>query len=160
MGTKRFNTLTGRVGMAVTGVAGPDGASGQGIIDYTCLVDGQGNELFPTGNASFWQYAAPAGGLAPITTNTVLKASAGAGVRNIIDSIQVAHQALGAATDLIILDGATPVMRIPLQIAATEGIVVPLYGKLRGSAATAFNYTFSAATTGGVYVNAQGHTET
>lgn len=110
-------------------------------------------------SAKLWQYAAPTGGVVPSTGQTLAVAAGGASVINYIDTLNCGHDALGAATELVIQDGSTAIARYKLNTATTEnGIAVNFQPPLKGTANTAVNYTFSGATTGGVYCNVTGHT--
>ncbi len=53
-----------------------------------------------------WSHAAASGGIVNSTTAVTLVAAAGAGVRNYLTDLQVNTEALGAATELAIRDGA------------------------------------------------------
>ena len=137
-------------------------ASADGVADSAPITGA--NPLptlsLPAAPANTWGYAPGSGGVVPSTGLTAAKAAAAAGIRNYVMSAQISHAALGASVELIIQDGATPIWRGTLGTAATDagGFTINFDPPLRGSAATALNYTFSAITTGGVYVNLQGFT--
>lgn len=108
-----------------------------------------------------WSYAAPASGLVN-STAAVTIVTASAGVRNVIHALQISTDALGAATEFAIRDGAggTVLWRMKLTTAglsqqASHYFPVPLQG-------TAGNLleivTLTASITGAVYFNAQGGT--
>lgn len=107
-----------------------------------------------------WQYAAAASGIVNTTTAVTIKAAAGAGVRNYITGVQVSSDALGAATEVAIRDGAagTVIWRTKLTTNGTTGIEQILFPTpLKGTANTLLEVvTLTASVTGGVYVNAQG----
>lgn len=109
-----------------------------------------------------WQYAAAASGIVNTTTAVTMKTAAAAGVRNYITSIQVMAEALGAATELAIRDGAagTVIWRTKIPITGLlNGISITFPVPLRGTAATLLEVvTLSASVTGAVYFNAQGFT--
>ena len=108
------------------------------------------------------QYAAASGGISNTTTAVTMFAAAGAGLRNYITSLQLSSDALGAATELAIRDGAagTVIWRSKIGtggITAGESIVFPV--PLKGTANTLMEVvTLTASVTGAVYVNAQGYT--
>jgi hypothetical protein len=113
--------------------------------------------ISPTG----WVYAAATGGIVNSTTAVTIKAAAGAGVRNYLQSIQIDNDALGAATELAIRDGAggTVLWRGKLGTGAQYGRSVIFDPPLYSTAATLLEVvTLTASVTGGVFVNAQGYT--
>lgn len=107
-----------------------------------------------------WQYAAAAGGISNTTTAVTIKAAAGASVRNYITAIQIMSEALGAATELAIRDGAagTVIWRTKIGtggIVGGETVVFPT--PLKGTANTLLEVvTLTASVTGAVFFNAQG----
>lgn len=108
-----------------------------------------------------WQAAAPAGGITNSTTAVTLKAAAGGSLRNYITAIQVSSDVLGAATELVIRDGAagTVIWRIKLATAGTTGIEqIQFPTPLKSSASTLLEVaTLTASVTGSVFVSAQGY---
>ena len=120
--------------------------------------DANGAVVQPALSATFWQYAAVTGGIVSSVADVALKAAAGAGVRNFISSMTIAHDTLGAVTEYMVEDGAVVIYRGKLQTAATEGITIPFNPPLRGTANTAINFALITSVTGGVFVNAQGYT--
>lgn len=110
-------------------------------------------------SANQWSYAAAASGIVNTTTAVTIKAAAGAGLRNYITSCQVSSDALGAAAELAIRDGAagTVIWRHKLQTAAQPGLPVSFPVPLRGSANTLLEAVTLTAVTGGVYVDCQGY---
>lgn len=111
----------------------------------------------PANSSNIWGYTAA--GAAPATSQTLVKAAAGAGLRNYIKSAQISHATLGAAVEYIIQDGSTALWRGILQTAASDAGAYTLNfdPPLMGTANTAVNITFSAGTTGNVYTNIQGY---
>lgn len=110
--------------------------------------------------AAQWGYAAASGGIVNTTTAVTIKAAAGAGVRNVITSLQLAAGALGAATEVAIRDGAGGAVLWRTFITSggvdTEVVFpVPIIGSLNTLLEVV---TLTATITGGVYVNAQGFT--
>jgi hypothetical protein len=106
-----------------------------------------------------WTFASAASGIVNTTTAVTLKTAAATGVRNYVQSIQVAHATLGAATELAIRDGAggTVLWRTVLHTTALPTTTVVFDKPLRGSTATLLEVVTLTAVTGGVYVNAQGY---
>lgn len=124
--------------------------------------DGNGAVVQPALSTQFWAYAGAGGGIVNTTAAVTIKAAAGAGQRNYLCTLNVGHDALGAATELAVRDGAAgPVLfRMKLQTAALEGISeISFFPCLRGSANTLLEVvTLTATVTGGVYVNTSGYT--
>jgi hypothetical protein len=108
----------------------------------------------------YWSYAAAAGGISNTTTAVTVKAADGAGLRNYVKSMQLAAGALGAATEVVIRDGAagTVLWRGFVTTAGIAGVETIIFDKpLKGTAATLLEVaTLTATITGGVYVNLQG----
>lgn len=124
-------------------------------------VSGQVNQPHAmTGNRI--QYAAAAGGITNTTVAVTMFAAAGAGVRNYITGLQIEADALGAATELAIRDGAagTVIWRTKIGTAGLlsgRDIVFPV--PLKGSVDRLMEVvTLTASVTGSVYVDAQGYT--
>lgn len=109
-----------------------------------------------------WTYAAASGGISNTTTAVTVKAAAGVGIRNYITSVQLSSDALGAATEVVIRDGAggTVLWRGKIGTAGVSGIQsVPLSVPLVGTANTLLEVaTLTASITGTVYINLQGYT--
>lgn len=109
-----------------------------------------------------WQYAAASGGISNTTTAVTIKAAAGASVRNYITAIQIEAEALGAATELAIRDGAagTVIWRIKIGTGGLlGGLPITFPTPLKGTANTLLEVvTLTASVTGAVYFNAQGFT--
>lgn len=113
-------------------------------------------------SATYWNFAPAVGGIVNTTTAVTIKAAAGAGVRNYIESMQCNSDALGAATELALRDGAAGTV-IYRQKIATSGWLTPVDinfdPPLRGTANTLTEIvTLTASVTGGVYCNVQGYT--
>ena len=137
----------------------------------TSLLQGDASDLFissagqaiqkPFGTAeNDWQFASAAGGILNTTIAVTIKAAGAASIRNYITGITIMAQALGAATELVIRDGAAGgvVWRtaIPTTGLPTTNINFPT--PLKGSAATLLEVATTTATvTGAVYFNAQGY---
>ena len=125
------------------------------------LSDGRYAELLatvadvPTGS---WAYVAPVGGIVNSTAGTTLVAAA-AGVRNVLNSLQLSTDVLGAATEFVIRDGAAGAVlfRMKLGTAAVMSAPMRFNPPIRGSVGNLLEYaTLTASVTGGVFVNAQG----
>lgn len=141
--------------------------SGMVVVDVV-TTDGKNEKLgamlcqnYLTGGevaTGSWSYAAT--GVTPSASQTAVKGTAGAGVRNYIQSLQLSHDALGAAVRIIVQDGSTTLWQGALQTAATDagGLTINFEPALKGTANTAMNVTFSGVTTGNVYFNLQGYT--
>ena len=108
-----------------------------------------------------WVYAAASGGIANTTTAVTLVAAQAAGIRNYLTSLQLSSDALGAATEIAIRDGAggTVLWRGKIGMAGITGVsTIQFSDPLKSTAATLLEVvTLSASVTGGVYVNAQGY---
>jgi hypothetical protein len=101
-----------------------------------------------------WSFASPSGGVVN-TTDVVLAAAAGAGLRRYITGLQVSNNS-ATATEIVLKDGATVIWRG--HLAGNAGAVnFQFPNPLRTAANAALN--FACITTGAaVYVNAQGFT--
>lgn len=106
-----------------------------------------------------WVFVGAAGGIVNTATAVTVQAAKGASIRNYVTGLQVAHDTLGAVTELAIRDGAagTVLWRGKLQTTANEGFNVQFLTPLKGSAATLLEIVTLTAVTGGVYVNLQGY---
>ena len=109
---------------------------------------------------STWGYAAAASGIVNTTTAVTIKTAAGAGVRNYVNSCQIATDTLGGETELAIRDGAagTVLWRTKLQTGPLNPLTVSFGSPLRGTANTLLEVVTLTAVTGGVYVSCQGFT--
>lgn len=102
-----------------------------------------------------WNYAAAAGGIVN-TTDVVLAAAAGAGLRRYITSMQVKNTN-ATATELVLKDGATVIWRGHVAASMTTTETITFACPLKTTANAALNV--ACVTTGAaVYVNAQGYT--
>lgn len=129
------------------------------------LIQGDVSDLFmtsagqavtkPFGTAELdWQYAAVTGGIIN-TTDVIVKAAAGASVRNYVTALQY-RNTNAVATELVIKDGTTVIWRVlaPANMASSEDVV--FITPLKGTANTAVNV--ACITTGAaVYINLQGY---
>ena len=108
-----------------------------------------------------WVYAAASGGIANTTTAVTLVAAQAAGIRNYLTNLQLSSDALGAATEIAIRDGAggTVLWRGKIGTAGIAGVsTIQFSDPLKSTAATLLEVvTLSASVFGGVYVNAQGY---
>ncbi len=112
----------------------------------------------PGGHVDGWNSAAAASGIVNTTTAVTIAAAPTSPTRNYLTSLQVAHDTLGAATELAIRDGAggTVLWRHKLQTVANENMTFNFDVQLRGSPGNLLEVVTLTAVTGGVYVNAQG----
>lgn len=109
-----------------------------------------------------WSYAAATGGILNTTTGVTVKTAAGAGVRNYITGFTLMAEALGAATEFVINDGAAGTVlwrqKIPLT-GLLNGLRVTFPSPLKGTANTLVEIkTLTASVTGAVFANLQGYT--
>ena len=108
-----------------------------------------------------WVYAAASGGIANTNTAVTLVAAQAAGIRNYLTNLQLSSDALGAATEIAIRDGAggTVLWRGKIGTAGIAGVsTIQFSDPLKSTAATLLEVvTLSASVTGSVYVNAQGY---
>ncbi len=109
--------------------------------------------------AAEWAYAAAATGITNSNVAVTIKAAGAAGIRNYITGLQLAHDALGAATEIAIRDGAagTVLWRGKLQTGALPPTSIPFPSPLKGTAATLLEIVALTAVTGGIYANLQGY---
>lgn len=150
----------------------PSGTRVQGVVPLTCNTtltnctpvpgDANGTVTQVAPVATYWRYAAATGGITNTTTAVTVKAAAGAGVRNYVLSMQCNSDALGAATEFAIRDGAGGTIIWQGKI-GTNGWTTPVdltfNPPLRGTANTLVEIvTLTASVTGSVYCNLQGYT--
>lgn len=111
----------------------------------------------PTAN---WSYAAANLGIVNTTTAVTIKTAAGAGLRNHVTALYLMAEALGAATEVAIRDGAAGTVLWRTKIGTgglTGGIQLHFPTPISGTANTLLEVvTLTASVTGAVYVNAQG----
>lgn len=114
-------------------------------------------------SATFWNYAAAAGGITNTTTAVTIKAAAGGTTRNFLKTLQISAGTLGAATEIAVRDGAagTVLWRSQLSTAGLGSETIVFDPPLKGTANTLMEFvTLTATITGAVYVNGQGFTGT
>lgn len=104
-----------------------------------------------------WTYPAAAGGIVSSIADVQIAAARTAGIRNFLTGGQLSWDALGAATEFVIKDGATVIWRHKIAAGVADKMPVELNTPLRGTAATAMNIALTVSTTGGVYFNGQGY---
>jgi hypothetical protein len=102
-----------------------------------------------------WSYAAASGGVVN-TTDVVLAAAAGAGLRRYITSITLSNNS-ATATEVVLKDGASSVIWRGQLPANAPNISVAFRNPLKTTANTALNFA-CITTAAAVYVNAQGYT--
>lgn len=165
---------------AVVGTAAEDAASSASPIMVggtvrtatapTTLVNGDVARCTMTSGAALvvkqyavpdvdWSYAAAASGIVNTTTAVTVKAAGAASIRNYITAIQVSADVLGAATEVVIRDGAagTVLWRMKVQNTGLNPTTFNFPTPLRGTAATLVEVATVTAVSGGVYVNVQGY---
>ena len=145
------------------------GAKVQTAIDSS-LAAGDASALFCSDSGALitkpfalpqldWSYPAATGGILNSTVGVVAKATAGAGVRNYITSLQIQAEALGAATEFVVNDGAagTVLFRFKIGVGGLPLTNIEFVSPLRGSQNTLVEIkTLTASVTGAVYGNLQG----
>lgn len=114
--------------------------------------------------STWWRYAAASGGIVNTATAVTVKTAPGASVCNVVRTMTIQHDTLGAATEVALRDGAagTVMWRSTLQTTATDiasgaGSIV-FDPPLIGTANTLTEFLTLTAVTGGVRVNFQGYT--
>lgn len=124
--------------------------------------DAGGIVTTPAPTSTYWNYAPPVGGITNSTVGVTAKAAAGAGVRNYIKSLQLTADALGAATEFVVRDGAagTILARIKVNTGGIAGSGTTIFDPpLRGAANTLVEIqALTASVTGGLFANLQGYT--
>ncbi len=149
--------------LGITPIKNGAGTSQDRVVLYDSSADTRIPVVaLPEGDitSSHWRYAAVAGGIVSSTAEIELGAAT-PGKRYYITDLVIFADPLGAAADLIFLDGtggAAPILaRVRLQTAGLpNGLVVPLRTPLKGSINTPLKAAMSAVVTGGVYVNGSG----
>lgn len=139
------------------------GQTKSALLMSTNAADANGAVMQSGLSSTFWNYAAATGGIVNTTTAVTIKAAAGAGVRNYLKTLTLGHDALGAATEVAIRDGAggAVLWRGKLQTAAvdsSQAASVEFDPPLKGAANTLMEVVTLTAVTGGVFVNATGFT--
>lgn len=115
-----------------------------------------------------WNYAAAATGIVNTTTAVTIKAaatrsdpfSATKSLRNYVTGVSINADALGAATEVVIRDGAggTVLWRVKIQTGGLPLTHIVFPSPLRSSPNTLLEVvTLTASVTGGVYFNATGY---
>lgn len=151
---------------AANSSTGPSGSlgyvwNGTNVIAQRGDANGSVNQPYAM-TGSRWQYAAAAGGISNTTTAVTIAAAAGGTLRNYITGVQIFSDALGAATEIAVRDGAggTVLWRGKIGtggITGGESVVFPV--PLKGTANTLMEIvTLTASITGAVYFNSQGFT--
>lgn len=111
---------------------------------------------------SRWTYAPAAGGIVNSTTAVTVATAGGASIRNYVTGVQCDSDALGAATEVAIRDGAggTVLWRGGIAMAGwLNGRDIVFMVPLKGTANTLVEIvTLTASITGGVRCNLQGFT--
>ncbi len=105
-----------------------------------------------------WSYVAASGGLTNTTAATI--APAVAGFRNGLTNLQIASDALTAATQIVVRDGAngTVLWRSKIQTLGLAPTTVTFKTPLMGSVNTLLEVALlTSPVTGAVYFNAQGY---
>lgn len=97
-----------------------------------------------------WDY----NGTVTVTTDTAIKAAAGAGLRNCITSLQLQNTG-AAATTFVVKDGATVKWQCQLPAAMALPVDMEFITPIKSSANTALN--IACGTASSVFVNAQGY---
>lgn len=166
-GVPGVNLLTQGVAAHDAVVAGnPNRVAGRALsAAYTTVTTGDVADLITTLQGVLvtrpwqipeleWSYAAAAGGVIN-TTDVVLAAAAGAGLRRYVTSIQLSNNS-ATATEVVLKDGATIIWRGMLPANAANASVT-FENPLRTTANAALNFA-CITTAAAVYVNAQGFT--
>ena len=106
-----------------------------------------------------WAYAAASGGLVNSTAPVVVKAAAGANIRNYITSVQVMAEALTNATELTIENGdGTVLWRTKIPTTGLPTVPIRFDDPIKGTANASLQIrTVTASGTGAVYCNVQGY---
>lgn len=132
----------------------------QGVARMDCVTHAAIVRPYAS-QAQAWNYAAATAGISNTTTAVTIKTAAGAGIRNCFTGLQLASDALGAATEFAVRDGAAgPVLwRTKIGTAGiVNGIAIPLETPICGTANTLLEViTLTASITGSVFVNSQGY---
>jgi hypothetical protein len=128
-------------------------------VDLMCTLQGVQTVRPYTIPELEWSYAAAAGGVIN-TTDVVLAAAAGAGLRRYLTAIQLVNASASVTTEVVVKDGATVIWRgwLGSQGAGDHHEAYLTFpSPIKTTANAALN--FACITTGAaVYVNAQGYT--
>jgi hypothetical protein len=155
-------TVQGTVASGATAATNPVGIGGLAqTSNPTAVTSGQAvRTLHTTAGAVInkpfsipeldWSYT----GIITTTTQTAMKAAAGAGVKNYLTGIQLQNTS-ATATTVIVQDGSTTKWQVSLPASMTTPIVMMFLSPIQTTANAALNITCGAAAN--VYVNAQGY---
>lgn len=121
-----------------------------------------------TADGAGWAYAAPTGGInnsavsVPIRTAANVAKGFGttAALRNFITGLQISTDTLSANTEMIVLNGATPIWRSLLRAGAGANVPYAISfpnGALFSSPGAVLSVQLLTAVTGAVYLSAQGY---
>jgi len=104
-----------------------------------------------------WSFASAAGGIIN-TSDNVLIAAAGAGIRNYLTGITIQNASATISTEVVIKDGATIIWRgfVGTSALLNSAVGVSFPSPLKTTANTALNVA-CITTAAAVYVNAQGY---
>ncbi|MCC7047204.1 MAG: hypothetical protein IT562_10865 [Alphaproteobacteria bacterium] len=152
----------GTDGTVAVGTALPAGSNSIGTVQPGNTANTTPWRVTPRGSVQDWTYSAAAGGIVNTTTAVTIKTAGSGSDRNCITGLQVAAEALGTATELVLRDGSsgTNLWRVKIGTGGLAGgMSVMFQTPLCGTAATLLEVaTLTASGTGAVYVNAQGYT--
>lgn len=153
---------TGTFGIAVEGrTSSKTSVNNAQFVRPIATLDGRQITRLNSIPENEWVYASAANGITNTTTAVTLVAAQAAGVRNYLTSLQLSSDALGAATEIAIRDGAggAVLWRGKIGTAGIAGVSnIQFSDPLKSTTATLLEVvTLTASVTGGVYVNAQGY---
>lgn len=123
----------------------------------SCSQGGQLVTLPYSVTSATWNYVPPAGGINGSASPVVAQAADAGGLKHHITQLVLTTDALSAATDFLILNGATVIERVRLSTATLQPLVINFPVPLVCSANTAVNIQTLAAVTGGVYASLRGY---
>lgn len=157
-------TIRGNSDNARVEVVSNDGLSEKLFAQANVLVATDGTPLPMNANGlvvqsalpvNTWDYAGVTGGITG-TTDTAIKAAAGAGVRNYLRGIQFKNTA-AVASEIVIKDGSTVIWRghVSASMSFSDGWTFD--PPLRGTANTALNVALITTGTATI-ISAQGYT--
>lgn len=107
-----------------------------------------------------WSYAAASGGIVNSSTGVTIKAAAGPGKRNYIQSCQFMNAGSGASgTEVLLEDGASGTVLWRGWIGTLQSREATFRQPLPSTANTLFEVKSSSATNVTLYVNCQGYTD-
>ena len=169
------STATGTSSLSIQGPAAHDAGisgnplriAGRGIsAAYTTVTSGDVTDLITTLQGALitkpfqipeleWSYAAASGGVVN-TTDVVLAAAAGSGLRRYVTSLQLKN-VNAVATEVVLKDGSTVIWRGHLSASMTGSQEITFSSPIKTSTNAALNFA-CITTAAQVYVNAQGYT--